>query len=135
MRIRGVRWAILVGLLCGCLSITGCEGGDGDSEPTGSGILTGTWKGGFHDTKSVNLTTGGSVNYDATYKLSHEGNIVTGEANGDRLDGAYDEANRKLTIKVYVDGGKYGSMQWFDLDQSGNVLMRTGRYRGNLYRQ
>jgi heat shock protein HslJ len=116
------------------VAIAGCED-DGGYIPTGSGILTGKWKGGFTDTRSVNLTTGRRPSYDATYLLSHEGSAVTGEANGNRLEGTYNASSRELTIKVYVDGSTSGSMQWFNLDQTGNVLTRKGRYSGSLMRQ
>lgn len=133
MKLQSIRWVIwALATLCMALC-SGCE--DDDYKPTGSGILTGKWTGSFTDTRSFDLTNGGRPGYDATYLLSHEGNVVTGEANGNRLEGTFDAGSRRLTIRVYLESTPSGSMQWFDLDQTGNVLKRAGRYSGSLTRQ
>ena len=121
-----VRLALLVAL---CYALIGCE--DGDSGPTGSGILTGEWLGSYRKSNVI-YVNGGPTKY--TFTLNHEGSTVTGTQSGSRsskLEGTYNDKSRTLNMVVHFDlvYGTEDRNVTYVLDESGNHLIRKNWVR------
>ena len=114
------------------LALLGCEG---DDSPSGSGVLTGTWKGIIRNTHMVYVAGSAS---EATYTINHEGSAVNGTISYPnkklKFEGSYDDARRTLDLVIHVTDTATAKRR-FTLDETGNVLTTTGSYSGRLIRQ
>ena len=126
---RNISWYLL---LAGFVfAVPGCGGADEDGGPSGSGILTGSWKGTIIDYQVEDMITHQPGRITVSFTLSHDAdtNIVT----SDTADGTYNPSTRTLSM-VSRTGVHHQAI--YVLDSSGNVLTLNERYRkGSIFRQ